>query len=89
VPRRARGLRAAAVRLKAGAVMDWHSTHGREELLITLSGRVRMDIQSTPRRVTPVMLKAGRCALLPKRTLHRVVNRSKTEARYIYVSAIA
>ena len=48
IPRRANGLRAAVVVLKPGAVMDWHSTGSREELLIALAGRVQVHTATAP-----------------------------------------
>ena len=90
VPRRARGLRAAAVTLATREGIDWHSTRGREELLIALAGQVRVEIRSfpsLPRRLGRVTLKAGQCALLPRHTLHRVINRSAGKASYLYVTA--
>ncbi len=87
VPRREHGLRAGSVVLRPGRVMDWHSTDRREELLIVLVGRVRVEI-ATPSRRKTVRLKAGQCALLPRRTRHRVVNRSATNASYLYITAL-
>ena len=84
-PPQAVGLRAGAVTLPTGGVMDWHSTLGREELLVMLEGRVRLQVRS-PRRTSQVPLRAGQCAWLPPRTAHRVVNRSATSARYVYVT---
>lgn len=85
-PPQAVGLRAGAVRLGAGRVMDWHSTREREELLVMLEGRVRLELDPS-RRVSRVPLRAGECAWLPPQTMHRVVNRSMTAARYVYVTA--
>ena len=48
-PRRADGLRAGSVRLRAGAVMDWHSTRSREELLILLAGRADLEVDRPAR----------------------------------------
>ncbi len=65
--------------------MDWHSTEAREELLLAMAGAVELQIRSrsTVRRRA---LRAGQCAFLPARTRHRVVNRSRTPARYVYVT---
>ena len=86
VPAAARGLRAAVVVLPPGGVMDWHSTHAREELLVALAGRVRVEVRSA-HRLRRLTLKAGTCAFLPRHTLHRVVNQSSLMARYLYVTA--
>ena len=86
-PPQAKGLRAGAVVLKPGDMMDWHSTRQREELIVVVEGRIALELQSTARRRRTVSLLAGRCAFLPSRVLHRVVNRSKAPARYLYVTA--
>ena len=80
--------------------MDWHSTRSREELLILLAGQVDLEAERPRPRASPaqrrgasrgrlrrVALRAGQCAFLPKRTLHRVINRSSADARYLYVAA--
>ena len=67
--------------------MDWHSTRGREELLIALSGVVQLELGSprrSPRRFT---LRAGSCTWLAPRTLHRVINRASKTAHYLYITA--
>ena len=87
VPRDAAGLRARSVVLQHGQIMDWHSTQSREELLITLSGTVTVEVQSAPRRICRLPLGAGRCLFLPTQTRHRLVNRSRTTAHYLYVTA--
>ena len=75
--------------------MPWHSTQRREELLIVLAGRVQLQMQ--PRRsasrqdgmgrVRTMSVRAGECVFLPSETLHQVVNRSKSQVRYLYVTA--
>ena len=92
LPRRAAGLRAGVVALKPGEVMPWHSTKSREELLIALEGRLRVEIQSRDKRrgqrVRRLTMNEGRCVLLPRRTVHRVVNQSRERAHYIYVTGV-
>jgi mannose-6-phosphate isomerase-like protein (cupin superfamily) len=73
--------------------MDWHSTRTREELLIAVSGRVHVEVQlpTYPSRRSRranrcIVLQAGQCALLPRQTVHRVVNRSAATSRYLYVT---
>jgi len=83
--RRDRGLRAGSVVLTPGEVMDWHSTKGREELLILLSGRVQLEVDTQHR--SRFALRAGQCAYVPGRTKHRVLNRSSARATYVYVTA--
>ena len=87
MPDGAKGLRAGSVLLGQGGVMGWHSTRAREELLIALHGTVQLEIRSSPRTVRRRILKAGQCAFLPARILHRVVNRTAQRARYLYVTA--
>ena len=87
MPLHARGLRASTVVLKPGAVMGWHSTQAREELLIALKGQVRVEVNGLLRRIHRIPLNAGQCVFLPHRTLHRVVNRSSARASYLYVTA--
>ena len=67
--------------------MDWHSTHAREELLVALGGRVRVEVRGPSQKTRGFLLAAGRCAFLPRGTLHRLVNRSSTAARYLYITA--
>ena len=45
--------------------------------------------RGAPRTARRRLLRAGQCALLAKDTLHRVVNRSRATARYLYVTAPA
>ena len=86
IPRRPRGLRAAVVTLAPGDVMEWHSTEEREELLIALGGRVAVDVDAASRGKRRVALASGHSLFLPHRTRHRVVNRSSSAARYLYVT---
>ena len=88
-PPRAKGLRAGAVRLAPGEIMEWHSTREREELIVVIAGRVALELQSIEgrRRIAP--LAAGQSAFLPSHTLHRMVNRSRTAVHYIYITASA
>jgi len=87
VPPSAKGLRAGSIILRRDGVMDWHSTHAREELLIVLASRVHLEVVATSRRLRRFPLTAGQCAWLPSHTLHRVVNPSPATARYLYVTA--
>ena len=87
MPPTARGLRARSVVLGRGQMMEWHSTRTREELLIALSGAVNVEVASPASRRRRTRLIAGQCAFLPRETMHRVVNDSKTKAHYMYVTA--
>ena len=81
-PPPARILRARSVQLSPAGSMDWHSTRNREELLIALHGVMRLEV--LPRG--GLTLRAGESTFLPPRTRHRVVNRSRRIARYVYVT---
>ena len=86
MPPTARALRARCVILKRGDSMDWHSNLSREELLMAITGRVDVEVQVSARRRRQRRLLAGQCAFLPAQTVHRVVNRSRTTATYLYVT---
>ena len=86
-PPQAGGLRAGAVILKPGGIMDWHSTDRREELIVVIEGGVVLELQSMAGRRRIMRLSAGYSAFLPSQTPHRVVNRSRTTARYLYITA--
>ena len=87
VPPQAASLRARTVVLKRGAIMDWHSTSAREELLLALRGTVDLEWQPAGRSGPRLQrLRAGECAFLPAHVLHRVVNRSSASASYVYVT---
>lgn len=73
--------------LKSGGIMDWHSTERREELIVVVEGEVVLELQPVTGRPRLIRMAAGRCAFLPSRVLHRVVNRSKRIARYLYITA--
>ena len=88
VSRRAAGLRGGVVVLRPGEVMPWHSTKSREELLIVLRGSLRVDSRRS-RRLRRILLKSGQCLLVPRQTLHCVVNESTKPARYLYITAPA
>ena len=89
VPPGAVGLRARAVRLMPGQQMDWHSTRAREELLVALRGSLRLEVQDARRRIRLTPLRAGQCAFVPSQTVHRIINRSRAQADYIYITAPA
>ncbi len=87
VPANARGLRARSIVLDHGEQMAWHTTGMREELLITLAGRMRLEMPSRFHRVRSLLLRPGQCVFLPASTMHRVVNHSRAQAHYLYVTA--
>ena len=69
--------------------MPWHSTQRREELLLVLAGRVRLETQPSNGRVRALAVRAGQSVFLPRETIHQVVNPSKGQARYVYITAQA
>ena len=83
VPPQACALRARTVLLRPGGRVDWHSTHDREELIVALRGRVRIEVLAR----AGIPLAAGQCAFIPHATWHRVVNPSSATATYLYVTA--
>ena len=86
VPPAARRLRSRAILLRPGRSVGWHSTQRREELLVVLSGSVQLEYgQPGPRRRV-VQLGALQCAFIPSRTRHRVINRSRPLAHYLYIT---
>lgn len=84
IPKREKGLRARSVALDAAAVMPWHTTGSREELLLVIAGRVRVELKRGFRTVA-----AGDSLFLPAQTAHQVVSRSKGIVRYVYVTGAA
>jgi len=79
-------LRAGSVILKPQGVMEWHSTRHREELLIVLRGQIQLEWQQASGRSRSLALPAGRCASLPPKVWHRVVNAARQDAHYLYVT---
>jgi quercetin dioxygenase-like cupin family protein len=85
----ARALRARVVVLRPGSAIDWHSTKAKEELLIVLAGRVRLEVKGRAKSVGHRMLPRGSYAFVPEQTWHRVVSASRALAKYLYVTAPA
>ncbi len=88
-PPEAKGLRARVVVLHPGRMMDWHATQAREELLIILAGRVRLEVREAARTLKRFSLAAGAYACVPRQTWHRLINTADAPARYLYVTAPA
>ena len=86
VPPSAARLRSRAMRLSPNAEVAWHSTGEREELLIGLAGEVQIERRRSGRVTGRLRLRAGETLFIPQRVEHRVVNRSRRSARYIYVT---
>lgn len=79
------GLRARAVRLGPGGAMEWHTTGDREELLLGVRGRVRVEVDQA-RRIRRIVLAEGLGVFLPSQVRHRVVNASARPGLYLYVT---
>ena len=87
VPRTAARLRSRSIRLAPGEQIEWHSTGAREELLIGLEGVVELERRDARNRTQGCMqLSSGQSLFLPRRVWHRVANRSRRPARYLYVT---
>ena len=82
------GLKARAVRLTAGSVMEWHSTGAREEFLLVMEGRCMVEarVASSAARLRRLALSAGACAYLSRNVDHRVLQQGKDAVLYVYVT---
>lgn len=87
LPSSARHLKGRSVRLSPGQTVEWHSTRDREELIVVWRGSVALEVQQRPEHIRALTLTAGDTAFLTSRVWHRVVNRSRRPAQYIYVTA--
>jgi len=74
------------MRLLPRQSVPWHSTGAREELLIGLRGELTLELQHAGRRNT-ITLHKDQCAFLSSQAWHRVVNRSRHTAHYLYLTA--
>lgn len=100
VPVTAARLHGRVVILGPGQIMAWHSTGRREEVVMMISGTVRLEVREDARgkRVSAISptadavavvasdLRRSQCVFLPQQTVHRLVNRSRRPARYLYVT---
>lgn len=85
VPAAAARLHGRLVILGPGQSMAWHSTGPREEVVIMIAGTARLEwLQAA--RLRRATLAAWHSAFLPRHTTHRVVNRSRRPARYLYLT---
>ncbi|MBI2104740.1 MAG: hypothetical protein HYT90_04050 [Candidatus Omnitrophica bacterium] len=80
--------------LLAGQVgLETEGSRHRPSTRVARSGRPRARAlrprpgPASRGRVRRVALRAGQCAWIPPRTVHRVVNRSAASAWYLYVTA--
>jgi len=85
VPAAAARLHGRLVILGPGRSIAWHSTGPREEVVIGIAGTARLEWLQAE-RLRRATLAAGQSAFLPRQTTHRVVNRSRRPARYLYLT---
>ena len=78
------GMYSGRVVLKAGEMMNSHSTNTHEELLVFLQGKATVLLG----RET-LTLSAGEVLYIPPQTLHELYNDGPEELRYIYTVAPA
>lgn len=83
-PSQTAGMRSGRVVLAAGTSMHRHSTKQNEEVLVMLSGTVRVVLGDAP-----MELAAGQVLYIPPNTEHEVHNDGSVEARYLYLVAPA
>ena len=86
IPRATRGLRAGSVALAPRETMPWHSTGVREELLITVAGRLVVEARPSPRATRRLAMRRGQAVFIPPHTPHTVVNHSRARAMYLYIT---
>ena len=87
VPTTARRLRGRIVRLEPGGVMSWHSTGRREELLMPLTGAIRVEYEASRGRIRATTVSTWQSTFLPRATTHRVVNPSRAcHVLYAYLT---
>ena len=82
-PEEAKRMRARVVTLEPGKEVGEHTTENREELVVVLEGAI---VLIGPDGEHP--LKVGQAAFIPLNTVHNVMNRTKKQARYMYVLAL-
>ena len=87
LPPHAAHFKGRAIRLSPGQAIEWHSTRRREEVLLVFRGAISLERCSDGERIRTMTLSAGRLAFIPAQTWHRVVNRSRRQAHYIYLTA--
>ena len=66
--------------------MAWHSTKRREELITVLAGWLWLETRATPHRTRRHRVRFGQGAFIPSHTMHRLINASRSAARYLYVT---
>ena len=82
-------MRARSLHVPPGCAVPWHSTGVREELIVALEGAVEIEWSGAGGRTRRLRLEAGSSVFLSCGTRHRVVNRRRKPAHYIYVTGPA
>ena len=75
------------MRLPRGAAVPWHTTGGREEVLVVLVGTPILHHYRTTGRTHKTRLHPGDCVFLASGTVHCVQNPFRLMARYLYFTA--
>lgn len=51
-----------------------------------IAGSACLEVRHTPRGVRRSTVRRSQCTFLPQQTVHRLVNRSRRPARYLYLT---
>ena len=87
IPSRAQHFKGRSIRLSPGRAIEWHSTRDREEVILVFRGSVSLEVRGPRSRIRSIALSKGRAAFLSPQVWHRVVNRSRRQAHYVYLTA--
>lgn len=87
VPSSAQHFKGRSIRLPPGEDVEWHSTRHREEVILVFLGAVVVEVRGDRDQIHSTDLSKGHAAFLLPRVWHRVVNRSRRQARYVYLTA--
>ena len=74
-------MKSGIVILKPGEDVGCHNTNNREELIIVLEGRAKVEIESKPFE----QVESDSAVYIPPNTEHNIINNSDKTLRYIYV----
>ena len=87
LPQSARHFKGRSIRLPAGEAVEWHSPRRREEVILIFRGSVSLEVRDGDGRIHATRLTDGRLAFITPQVWHRVVNRSRRQAHYLYITA--
>ncbi len=79
-PPRSERLKSGYITLKPGEAVGEHSTDNREEMLIIMEGRARIECEGECAE-----LNANAIAYIPRNSRHNVINQSHEDLKYIYL----